>query len=157
MRLLSHTVGVASAIRVLATSCLFVHGCVHADGGAVELSWALRSASGATADFLDCPGTVLPSVPVKAIRLDWEVGSVASSTSWSCEDGHGVTGFDLPEGQALLSVKPVCLDGSVATTGFTAPAPELRRVNVGNTISLGAVELVLQVTACSTQHPCICQ
>src|SRR5438270_1443364 len=75
MRLLSHVVSVASAIL----ACLAVHGCANVDGGAVELSWKLRSASGATKDFLQCG-----DVPVSAIRLDWEVGAATSSQSWSC-------------------------------------------------------------------------
>ena len=148
MRLLSHIASVA--ITLLA--CLAVHGCANVDGGAVELSWKLRSASGATTDFLQCgdvPG-------IAQIQLDWEVGPASSAQSWSCGLGHGVTGFDLPQGQALLSVKPVCRGGATATNGYIAPAPELRQVNVGATVSLGAVELVLQVTSCDRQ-PCVCQ
>lgn len=144
-------VRVANATRVLAWLCLFVHGCTSVDGGAVELSWKLRSASGSLTDFLECS-----NVPtLEAIQLDWEVGSDAKTARWPCELGHAVTGFDLPQGQALLSVKPVCTTGNVAASGtFVAPAPELRQVIVGNTISLGAVELVLRVPPCS---PCICQ
>ena len=39
---------------------------------------------------------------------------------------------------------------------YTAPAPEQRNVIVGNTISLGGVELLLEVSSCQ-QRPCICQ
>ena len=41
------------------------------------------------------------------------------------------------------------------STVAIAPAPERRMVIAGDTVSLGAVELVLQVSSCN-QQPCIC-
>ena len=75
--------------------------------------------------------------------------------SWRCDDNHGVTGFDLPEGEALLSVTPECAEGAADPATYSAPAPEQRNVILGDTVSLGAVELVLQVSYCG-QQPCIC-
>ena len=156
IRSLSQDVAVARATRVLAFVCLLVHGCTNVAGGAVELSWKLRSDSGATSDFLDCTST-MPMYTVQSIRLDWEVTSASGFALFDCSLGHGVTGFDLPQGQALLSVKPVCAGPGVTDTKtYIAPAPELRQVIVGNTISLGAVVIVLQVANCTAQ-PCICQ
>jgi hypothetical protein len=132
-------------------------GCTQVDGGAVELSWNLRPASSSLSDkFVDCnsgkPGTGV----VTRIRLDWEVvGWSSGFASWRCDDNHGVTGFDLPEGEALLSVTPECATGTAAPDTYTSPAPEQRHVNLGDTVSLGAVELVLQVSYCG-QQPCIC-
>ena len=147
---------------------LAVHGCASVDGGAVELSWTLRPASSSLPDkFIGCDtrdrsngplrgsnGEPLP--PVTRIRLDWEVGTRTGSESWRCSDNHGVTGFDLPEGDALLSVRPECTEGPAFPDTYTAPAAELRHVILGNTMSLGAVELVLQVSYCGAQ-PCICE
>jgi hypothetical protein len=133
-----------------------------ASGGAVELSWKLRPASGALPNgnvpFIDCDSGEPDTGVVADIELQWTVGDETSSPDpfWSCNDGHGVTGFDLPVGTALLSVAPVCEDGSVADPStYTAPAPIERDVAVGDTISLGAVELVLQVSSCDHQA-CIC-
>jgi hypothetical protein len=161
---------VALAQRLLlALVYLAVHGCAAANGGAVELSWKLRPASGATSDpnipsFLDCtivdnsnlpiPGTH----PVDLVELVWQVGAATGHSDFKCDDNHGVTGFDLPPGIATLSVLPLCGPGMPALEGtFTAPAPVERGVGEGNTISLGAVELIVQVSPCAPTTPCICQ
>ena len=153
----------ASARMTLATGlCLLVHGCADVDGGAVELSWKLRPASSSLEDkFVDCEPNKLGTGEVAGIRLDWEVLDRAKvvhtgSKPWKCTENHGVTGFDLPEGDALLRVTPVCAGGQDANrASYIAPAAEQRRVIPGDTISLGAVEIVVVVTACETQ-PCIC-
>ncbi|MDB4955351.1 MAG: hypothetical protein JWO36_2920 [Myxococcales bacterium] len=150
---LSHRVCVAWLTRVrCATLCLLVHGCTNVNGGAVELSWKLRPRSGSSAGFIDCRN----GIPVDLIELDWDVNGVTDARQWNCSDGHGVTAFDVPPGAALLTVKPVCLGKPADPSTYSAPAPERRNVIVGNTISLGAVEVVLQVSSCDMQ-PCVCQ
>jgi hypothetical protein len=102
---------------------------------------------------IDLPGTG----QVQQIRLDWNVEGVTGFRQWSCDDDHGATAFELPEGQALLSVRPVCANDRIADVStYTAPAPEQRTVIAGNTINLGGVELLLEVASCD-QQPCICQ
>jgi hypothetical protein len=135
--------------------CLGVNaGCTAVNGGAVELSWKLRPASGSTDIFVDCDQ--IPNTnPVTRIRLDWQVDTRTGSETWNCTDYHGVTGFDLPVGTALLAVSPECESGAATTSTYIAPAPEQRMVIVGNTISLGAVELIVEDTRCD-QQPCIC-
>ncbi len=135
---------------------LGVNGCANVDGGAVELSWKLRPASGSSDIFVDCDSGIVGTNPVTRIRLDWEVGQTTGFATWKCTDYHGVTGFDLPAGTALLSVSPECASGPATTTTYTAPAPEQRMVIVGNTISLGAVEMIVEASSCGAQ-PCICQ
>lgn len=134
-------------------------GCVEVDGGAVELSWKLRPASSSLTDkFVDCESGFPGTGPVTRIRLDWKMQDGTGRegfASWRCSDNAGVTGFDLPEGDALLSVTPECANRHADPATFTAPAPQLRTVILGDTVSLGAVELVLQVSYCGSQ-PCIC-
>jgi hypothetical protein len=149
----------------IVTLCLPVHGCDTVNGGAVELSWKLRPASSALSDkFVDCDsGTDLGvggKRPVTAIRLHWRVDGQESSQAWRCQDNRGVTGFDLPEGTAQLWVTPECADGPASPAAYITPAIVERAVTRGNTVSLGAVELVVEVSYCgpamgSTQ-PCIC-
>jgi len=146
--------------------CLSVHGCQDVSGGAVELSWKLRPASASLEEkFVACAhGSAEEperTEDVVKMRLDWTVltqdGDRTGSTSWRCIDNHGVTGFELPEGQALLSVTPVCRDdGPAEPSSYIAPAAEQRLVIAGDTISLGAVEIIARVTSCSPQQPCIC-
>jgi hypothetical protein len=149
------------ALRIaLVTLCLPVHACDTVGGGAVELSWKLRPASGPLSDkFVDCASGL--TGPVTAIRLHWQVGDQPGSQAWACQNNHGVTGFDLPEGTAQLWVTPECGDGVPADpAAYISPAPIERAVTHGGTVSLGAVELIVVVSYCgppmgSTQ-PCIC-
>lgn len=156
-----HSVSVAGPLRaVVFALCLFVHGCADVNGGAVELSWKLRAATGSTATFLDCVIALSPTnqvVEVAKIQLDWDVEGEIGSRSWPCDDDHGATKFELPEGQALLRVSPLCANDVAAHPNtYSAPAPERRNVIAGNTVSLGGVELLLEVSSCDLQ-PCICQ
>jgi len=132
-------------------------GCTEVNGGAVELSWKLRPASSSLPDkFVQCDPGQDGTKPVTRIRLHWDVGGEQGTAAWRCDDNHGVTGFDLPVGEALLSVTPDCASGPADPVTYTAPAPERRNVILGDTVSLGAVELVLQVSYCG-QQPCICE
>lgn len=162
---------VTASIRMaLATGlCLLVHGCEGASGGAVELSWKFRPASSSLEDkFVGCsPGPQEQRGPIVRVRLEWEVSTdldvQAGAKEWLCTDNHGVTGFDLPAGIALLRVRPLCEQDpfdpghfvEADPASYIAPAAEQRTVIVGDTISLGAIELVVRVTDCA-QQPCIC-
>jgi hypothetical protein len=166
----------------LVIACLCAYGCDTVDGGAVELSWKQRPVSSELSDkFVRCDfkrdyrcgrdddgdgfEDVVSVGPISKMRLEWSVTTsdnqlVTGTDEWPCDDSHGVTGFDLPPGTALLSVKPICgkapaeylaLPGS-----YIAPAAEQRRVTLGDTVSLGAVELVVEVSYCCDQS-CICE
>jgi hypothetical protein len=152
---------------------LLVHGCEAGSGGAVELSWKLRPDSSAIEDkFVDCdPDTSTPDYKdrgaVTRIRLLWTVvddhgvpvPDGTDSTSWNCNDNHGVTKFSLPEGTASLTLVPDCTSGGMVCDAdpatYITPAPVERQVMSGDTISLGAVELIVTSTACDV-HRCIC-
>jgi hypothetical protein len=144
------------SLRLAFAACALA-ACGDVTGGAAELSWKLRPASSALeAKFVDCASDQDGTGPVEAIRLHWDVGGVLGEEQWSCGDSHGVTGFALPAGVALFSVEPICLDGPARASSYIAPAAEQRTVIVGNTVSLGAVELVVQVSDCATID-CICE
>lgn len=129
--------------------CLGVHGCTEATGGAVELSWALRSTRDVRID--DCAGGA-----VGRIRLWWATEDSRRYTAFPCEDNRGVTAFDLPLGQVALSVTPECADGNAADPAhFVAPPPIVRTVKVGEAVTLDAILLVLKVDDCA-QPTCIC-
>jgi hypothetical protein len=145
---------------------LGVHGCTDVKGGAVELSWKLRAAAGAPDVFVACSptgvltdssGHVLEDAHLTEIRLRWD-GSETGYKDFPCSASHGVTTFIVPPGETLLSVRPICEGGFEPTLDgtFTAPPPQQRTVIAGDTVSLGAVEIVVQVSMCSGQ-PCVCQ
>ena len=156
-----HPVSVAGPLRAVVFALyLGVHGCADVDGGAVELSWKLRALTGSPDTFLNCAIALAPTnqlVEVARIQLDWDVDGDVGSRSWPCDDDAGVTKFELPPGQALLRVSPICANDTVPQPStFRAPAPEQRNVIVGDTITLGGVELLLEVSSCDLQA-CICQ
>jgi hypothetical protein len=156
----------------IAIALALLASCKTVDGGAVELSWKLRPASSSSPDkFVECEYTLhLRDVPdrkvrVEKMRLDWTVRTddghdVVGADAWPCDDSHGVTGFDLPAGTALLSVKPICgeppNEDDALASSYIAPAEEQRRVSLGETVSLGAVQLVVSVAYCDDQS-CICE
>lgn len=155
-------------IRVaIATLCLPVHACDLGSGGAVELSWSLRPASGALpAKFVGCEDAHNPPLwAVTRIRLHWQVGGTTCSHAWSCGNNHGATGFEIPQGIANLWLTPECGpeqtappcddDQPAASDTYIAPAIVQREVIRGETVTLGAVELVVSVAACPNP-PCIC-
>jgi hypothetical protein len=135
-----------------------VHGCDTINGGAVELSWKLRPASSSLTDkFVGCTSGQPGTGAVTRIRLHWQVNEQDEvSQTWSCDDNHGVTGFALPEGTAQLWVTPDCEDGPAVPDTYISPAIVERTVVRGETVSLGAVELVVVVSYCDRQA-CICK
>jgi len=158
---------VAWAIRVASVTLWFlVHGCDTVSGGAVELSWKLRPASSSLEDkFVDCNSGKPLTGEVSDIVLHWVVNGDEGAQAWRCEFNHGVTGFDLEEGTAQLWVTPACVIGDAAPDTYIAPAIVERRVVRGETVSLGAVELVVAVSECrdptdmsaqADRRPCIC-
>src|SRR6185503_4939683 len=141
-------------VLVLLAACTDVHG------GAVELSWTLRPESGDSSDlFVNCDTGVDGANPVERMRLDWQVGAITGSASWPCTDYHGVTGFEVPSGSALLTVTPECATGDAAPITYTAPTPQERDVSVGNTVNLGAIEVFVEISDCGSgvvSQACIC-
>jgi len=140
---------------VVGTLCLLVHGCESGHGGAVELSWKLRPASSSLTDkFVDCDSGQPGTGAVTDIRLHWRTdtpgdgGSNEGSKPWPCGYNNGVTGFDVPEGIADLWVTPECSYGQASPDTYIAPAPVQRYVTRGDTVSLGAVEIVVSVSHC---------
>jgi hypothetical protein len=153
----------SSRRRIACAALVLACGCTRVDGGAVELSWKLRPASGPASDpnnpFLDCNIGLPSTSAVSEIQLSWTPCTGPTCIArWDCTQNHGVTGFELDEGAALLTVTPVCANGPAAPAMYEPPPPIQRDVVTGNIVNLGAVELVLQVTDCdATTHPCICQ
>jgi hypothetical protein len=171
---------VARGIRVaIATLCSLVHGCDPGNGGAVELSWSLRPASSElNQKFVDCKSGLPGTGPIAEIELDWTVtvetsdAAVTGWRRWQCDVSHGATHFELPAGMAELSVRPICAaarsgaapdptEQPAAPGTYIAPARLERQVIRGETVSLGAVEIVVSVSNCTLQQddgkkPCIC-
>jgi len=126
--------------------------------------------------FVDCVSeqhffnsTETLQLQVAQVRLHWTIENNQGdapgnegSQAWPCQYNQGVTGFDLAEGTANLWVTPECAGGRPASPDtYIAPAIVQRTVIRGDTVSLGAVELVVSVSSCRMPgqqdgQPCIC-
>lgn len=132
---------------------LGVHGCTDAAGGAVELSWALRSTQ--DREITDCAGG-----RIAEIQLWWQRGDITDHKGFPCDNSHGTTAFELPTGSVTLTVQPACvfetgprclatptpcecLAKSADSATFEAPPPLVRQVVVGETVTLDAVVMVI--------------
>lgn len=114
--------------------CLAVHGCTPSpQGGAVELSWALRDRE---KGFVNCA-----TARVATIRLRWGEDEALSDT-WPCNnqgEQRGVTGFDVPAGRASLTISPECATGPADPADYEAPPPIVRTFERGGIVTLGAM------------------
>jgi hypothetical protein len=160
-RLTRVILGLASAAAVGSTGT----GCVAIDGGAVEVSWSIRSFEG------DAVGTCLEA-RIDKIRLCWnpltdpapdgapdEPCPPDQRRSFPCDDSSGVTGFDLDPGLTAFWIEPVCTDGEPADPGtYQVPPPIVRTVREGRIISLNSLLLVVNPSAngCTTTA-CTCR
>lgn len=158
-------------IRIaVATSCLAGSACDLGSGGAVELSWSLRPASGPGGDkFVGCEARDSQNNLLRAItrvRLHWQVDGMTCSHAFSCDANHGATRFEVPPGIADLTLTlecgdptpglPACAeDQPAAPDTYLAPAIVQRDSIRGEVATLGAVELVVSVAACPGA-PCTC-
>lgn len=133
--------------------CLFVHGCTETTGGAVELSWALRSTQ--DVGITDCAGG-----RIREIQLGWQTPDITASKGFPCDANHGTTAFELPPGPVTLTVVPTCefttgprcltsptpcdcVSKVADSATFESPPPLVRRVAVGEIVTLDAVVMVI--------------
>ncbi len=141
-----------TAYPLVALALVWVAGCVEINGGAVELSWTLRTFAGANID--ECS-----AYEIGQIRLEWQSGPDnpnvdGGSTTFDCTDSRGVTDFVIGEGAQLLEIVPICDDGNdAAADTYEVPAPILRQVHTGELVTLNSL---LVVVGCRDANLCTC-
>ncbi len=133
---------------LVALGCL--GSCVEVKGGAVELSWALRSFAGepigtSTADACRRSN-------IDQIRLSYEKNDGSSSLfqDFPCNKETGVTPFEIDPGETALFIRPFCLpttsspNGTFAQGGtFEAPSPIVRNIVDGQVVTLNTLLLIV--------------
>lgn len=130
-------------------------GCVPVDGGAVELSWTVRTSKGQPArcdrrdeGFNEVLGDVGLCVrPCTVIRDGQCIGDVPPSPdcggrgvkvrSWPCDRLRGVTRFEITAGRKELWIEVTCPDGTPASVAV--PESVVRDVADGEVTQLNAV------------------
>jgi hypothetical protein len=128
---------------------------VEIDGGAVEMSWVIRSESGSA--ITDC-GCASPSI--STVRLDLTgVGGAVDNTKpcagnaqcdFPCARQTGATAFNIPETHGderyQVSITALGMDGSPLLQ-VMAPAPILREVVRGQPTEVASMQLVAECAA----------
>jgi hypothetical protein len=145
-------------IRLAALCCLLATGgCVRIDGGAVEISWVVRSADGRA--ITDC-GCSDPQIAKVRLDLRGIGGDIDGTTpcagraqcEFPCQRQTGSTPFDINQGSASsdgtvpqyeISVTALGADGAELPAVQT-PAPILRTVVRGQPTEVEAFLLVAQ-------------
>jgi hypothetical protein len=150
--------GSALARLALAALAAAAVACVEVDGGAVELSWSLRTVEG---DAVESCG----DIPLEAVRICWEPADGASTDqcrpghrrTFPCGDRHGVTAFEVPPGPTLLWIEPVCPGGAPPPADtYEVPPPILRTVEHGRVVTLRS--LLIEIRAGADCEPrCTCR
>jgi hypothetical protein len=118
--------------------------CIEIDGGAVELSWSLRSFDGDRVD--ECN-----SARIDQVRICWHSIEEGSSTgvcqgsqSFPCGEENGVSGFEIAPGSTSFWIEPICGDGSPADVGsYQVPPPIVRTVEDGKIVTLDSLLIVV--------------
>jgi len=130
---------------VLAT--LGAGACTDVAGGAVDLSWNLRTTDG---EDTSCDAT-----RVRRMKLWWEIDEQLGSATWRCDDVRAITAFQIPPGEALLWLEPQCANGPAAPQTYVAPPPVQRTIELGEAITLNAIIVQVQLSRCDEQA-CVC-
>jgi hypothetical protein len=137
------------AAAFLCLVCLLT-ACVEINGGAVEISWVVRSRAGSA--ITDC-GCASPPIATVRLRLVGVGGDAAgrlpcednAQCDFPCSRQTGSTPFNIPETHGAeryeVSVKAVDANGTPLDTIMT-PAPILREVVRGQPTEVESMQLV---------------
>ena len=128
-------------VLALSAACA---ACIEIDGGAVELSWSLRSFDGERVD--SCTDARVDQVRVcwQSVEGDTSTGICEGSQSFPCGEENGVSGFEIVPGRAAFWVEPICFDASPADIGsYQVPPPIVRTVEDGKIVTLNSLLIVV--------------
>ena len=145
---LVHGLRVVSTVLAAALFGMSSAACVEVNGGAVELSWYLISASSET-------GTKCGNVGIEQVRICWtpadtapaDIGTLACTPDrmevFPCTDSRGATDFSIESGPQLFWIEPLCAGGEpLAASAYEVPPPILRSVERGSMVTLSSLLIV---------------
>ena len=126
-------------------------GCVDVRGGAVELSWTIRTEEGGSCSCAraEIDRIELLATPCDLLESDGTcVGSPQhrNAWTWSCQESHGTTLFDIPEGRWGFKIEAFTMNDLPAEAAV--PPPIVRDVVTGEVAMLDA--LLITTFTCTT-------
>ena len=122
-------------------------GCVPIDGGAVELSWVIRTPDGRAVGSCGCAEPEIARVRIRLTGTGAQEGQRPCANredcAFPCGSGTGATGFSIPPGDYFVEVVPEGQGGEDLRNPATGarvqvPASILRSVSSGKTTQLDA-------------------
>jgi hypothetical protein len=149
-------------IRVAALSCLTAASvsapaCVRIDGGAVEISWVVRSTDGRAITDCGCSAPQIAAVRLNLVGMHGDIDGTTpcagkAECEFPCRRQTGSTPFDVKQGtpaadgmQPQYEISVSALDANrVALPDVQTPAPILRTVLRGQPTEIEAFLLVAQ-------------
>jgi hypothetical protein len=124
-------------------------GCTHSEGGAVELSWLLRTPDGRAVSDCDCADPAIAHVRLElqglspAEVLGTKPCTDRGTCTFSCDRQTGVTPLDIPAGNYAIEIVPLDATGKDMRSGSVhVPPPIVRDVVFGQVTGLGALQIV---------------
>ena len=145
----------ARAVWLLLISLIWT-ACVDIGGGAVELSWTLRTPDG---EPNQCGRASIDNV-----RLCWKANDEPGQTcdgqaSFDCEEQRGFSRFEVAPGATRLWIEPLCEDTLVVPDPATyeVPAPVVRQVETGEVVTLNALLIIATDNAGGCRTNCTCR
>jgi hypothetical protein len=146
------TLRAVACLAVIAVMAGVSGACVEIDGGAIEISWLVRSTAGSP--ITDC-GCAEPQIAAVRLVVTGRGGSLEGATpcagearcDFPCQRRTGSTAFDIEQTDGLeryeISVVAVGLDGQeISKERVMTPAPILREVVHGQPTEVEAFQLV---------------
>jgi hypothetical protein len=130
--------------------------CVDVHGGAVELSWSLRTLDGKPVNG-GCG-----AANIATVRLFWRSAAEGETQSegvadFACKANRGATDFVIAEGEQLLRIEPVCDSGSAPLQNtYKVPPPIRRQVRAGEVVTVNALLIVVEVCGEESGSDCTC-
>jgi hypothetical protein len=125
-------------------------GCTQSEGGAVELSWLVRTPDGRTVSDCGCADPAISHIRVELVGLspddikDSRPCSERGTCTFACDRGTGVTPLDIPPGNYAIEIMPLGADGKdLRPLGSIGVPPAIvRDVIFGQVTGLGALQVV---------------
>jgi hypothetical protein len=163
----------STRIRLAALSGLLAVGCVRIDGGAVEVSWVVRSTDGRAITDCSCAYPEISKVRIDLVGVGGDIDGTTpcagrSACEFPCQRQTGSTPFDIRQGQPgsdgqlpqyQISLTAIGTDENPLPTGAVqSPAPILRTVVQGQPTEVEAFLLVAQcaVSCAGTNSSGVC-
>lgn len=123
-------------------------GCVEIDGGAVELSWSLRSFEGNSVGNCGDVGISRMQICWQSLEDDQPLDTLAClsehSADFPCSEANGTSGFTIDPGRTAFWLEPLCENAQPpAPESYQVPPPITRQVEEGRIVTLDSLLVVV--------------